>query len=162
MSHEEDRIWRVERRVHVLYEAFKAQREMGGTPTLACFSSKREKMDFDVLALYNGGFTVAQAIQRTVMAECGIQRPGFRGIHLGDEDVKVLVEAMREDRGTKQYDCDLRDNRITDEGARLLALALKTNRTIKLLRIGGNKLTAHGRDLLIATWCVNDVVKFDF
>lgn len=39
---------------------------------------------------------------------------------------------------------DLRYNKITDEGALVLAKALKKNRSLEYLSIAGNKLTAQG------------------
>ncbi|XP_026137741.1 NLR family CARD domain-containing protein 3-like [Carassius auratus] len=90
--------------------------------------------------------------------DCRIQRLWVVATGLGCEGLKILVEALKENRTVT--DLRMAINKIGDVGAGYLAELLKTNRTLTDIRLRDNLVTDEGAEVLMAALKENTTLEY--
>lgn len=90
--------------------------------------------------------------------DCCIQRLWVVATGLGCEGLKILVEALKENRTVT--DLRMAINKIGDDGAGHLAELLKTNSTLTDIRLRDNLVTDKGAELLVEALSENTTLQY--
>ncbi|XP_051535359.1 NLR family CARD domain-containing protein 3-like isoform X2 [Myxocyprinus asiaticus] len=90
--------------------------------------------------------------------DCCIQRLWVVATGLGCEGVKILAEALKENRTVT--DLRMAINKIGDVGAGSLAELLRTNRTLTDIRLRDNHVTDKGAELLMVALKENTTLQY--
>ncbi|CAK9070579.1 unnamed protein product, partial [Durusdinium trenchii] len=88
----------------------------------------------------------------------GVDLIGMSGRQKGDEEVKALAAALKENRQVRRV--ELQNNGFGDAGAEALAEMLHQNRTIKEIVLSSNRITTVGAKALLEALRVNKVVTY--
>ncbi|XP_051865170.1 NACHT, LRR and PYD domains-containing protein 3-like [Pristis pectinata] len=150
--------------LHYLFESpnrVLAQAALGSVETLSFSKLRLTPIDCAVLSHVLG---LSDTIKHLDLVGCHIQREGLQrlgpGLHkcqylelgkndLGDSGVKLMSAALRDPECTIQT-LGLRDVGLTDSGAKDLASALSTNRSLTELDLNDNNLGDSGVKLVSA------------
>ncbi|XP_030631982.1 NLR family CARD domain-containing protein 3 [Chanos chanos] len=90
--------------------------------------------------------------------DCRVERLWVVATGLGCEGLRILAEALKSNRTV--VDLRMAINHIGDDGAGYLADLLKSNRTLKDIRLRDNQVTDKGAELIMAALLQNTTLEY--
>lgn len=94
-------------------------------------------------------YKAAKALAQVIQTNTSITKLVFIDSCIDNKTAKYFAEAIQANPQTKITLFDLSNNLIADEGAKVLAEMLKTNKTITTLNLSYNKIGAEGENALV-------------
>jgi hypothetical protein len=94
-------------------------------------------------------YKAAKALAQVIQTNTSITKLVFIDCCIDNKTAKYFAEAIQANPQTKITLFDLSNNLIADEGAKVLAEMLKTNKTITTLNLSYNKIGAEGENALV-------------
>lgn len=82
----------------------------------------------------------------------------LKNLNLIDRDIPIITQEVLVNRHCTEL--DLASNRLTSEGARLLAIALETNTTLEILDLSSNRIKDEGVQYLVESLRSHPSLKY--